>query len=368
MLGSPRRVPGSPRRVPGSPRRARRLATSLASALLLIGTATACGSSGDGSGPDDAAPANGAFPVSLTHKYGSTTVKSEPQRIVTVGLTDQDAVLALGQVPVGTTEWLGGYKGAIGPWAADKLGSAEAPTVLKDTGTGPQTEKIAALRPDLILAVHGGLTKEQYTTLSKFAPVVAQPKEYNDFGVPWQQQTRTIGKALGKEPAAKKVVTGVEAEFRTAAGKNPAFGKSSAVMATPYEGIFAFGGQDPRSRVLTGLGFTLPSDLDKVIGDEFGANISKERTDLLDTDAIVWIASDPAKDEAKLNKNALYADLDVAKEDREVYVAEASDYGNSVSFVSVLSLPYMLERLVPQLASAVDGDTATKVKQHAGSQ
>lgn len=53
----------------------------------------------------------------------------------------------------------------------------------------------------------------------------------------------------------------------------------------------------------------------------------------------VCIATDPAKDEAELDKNVLYADL-----------------------------PYMLERLVPQLASAVDGDTATKVKQHAGSQ
>ncbi|MFC8125820.1 iron-siderophore ABC transporter substrate-binding protein [Streptomyces sp. NPDC057302] len=354
--------------MPVSARRTR-LATAFAAALLLLGTATACGS-GDGSdtGSDDAGSANGAFPVSIAHKYGSTTVKAEPKRIVTVGLTDQDAVLALGKVPVGTTEWLGGYKGAIGPWATDELGGAKAPTVLKDTGTGPQTEKIAALRPDLILAVYGGLTKEQYTTLSKFAPVVAQPKEYNDFGVPWQQQTKTIGKALGQEAKAKKLVTGVEADFKTAAEENPDFAGSSAVMATPYEGIFAFGSQDPRSRVLAGLGFTLPGDLDKVIGDEFGANISKERTDLLDTDAIVWIATDPAKDEAKLDKNPLYGDLDVAKEDREVYVAEASDYGNSVSFVSVLSLPYMLERLVPQLASAVDGDTATKVKQHAGSQ
>jgi len=51
----------------------------------------------------------------------------------------------------------------------------------------------------------------------------------------------------------------------------------------------------------------------------------------------------------------------VAKEDREVYVKETSDYGNSVSFVTVLSLPYMLDRLVPQPAAAVDGDSATKV-------
>ncbi|MEU9185742.1 iron-siderophore ABC transporter substrate-binding protein [Streptomyces sp. NPDC048484] len=349
--------------MPGSSRGAR-LVAALASALLLFTTAAACGSDDDSdaaAATDRSASANSAFPVTLAHKYGSTTVKSEPKRIVTVGLTDQDAVLALGKVPVGTTEWLGGYKGAIGPWAADKLGGAKAPTVLKDTGTGPQTEKIAALRPDLILAVYGGLTKDQYTTLSKFAPVVAQPKEYNDFGVPWQQQTGIIGKALGQESKAKDLVKGVEGRFAAAAKDNPEFSRSTGVMATPYEGIFVFGSQDPRSRVLSDLGFKLPTDLDKVIGDEFGANISKERTDLLDTDAVVWIVSDTAKDGAKLHKNALYADLDVAKQGREVFVEETADYGNSVSFVSVLSLPYMLERLVPQLAAAVDGDTATKV-------
>jgi len=348
--------------------RGTRLAAVFASALLLLGTATACGSDKD-SGSDAAAEqttaASSAFPVTIAHKFGSTTIKAEPKRIVTVGLTDQDPVLALGKVPVGTTEWLGGYKGAIGPWAADKLGSAAVPTVLTDTGTGPQTEKIAALKPDLILSVYGGLTKEQYETLSKFAPVVAQPKEYNDYGVPWQQQTEIIGKALGQEDKAKELVSGVEADFKEAAAKNAEFAKSTAVMATPYEGLFVYGSQDPRSRVLTDLGFKLPTDLDKVIGDEFGANISKERTDLLDTGAIVWIVSDVDKDAAKLHKNALYGDLNVVKQGREVYVKESSDYGNSVSFVSVLSLPYMLERLVPQLAAAVDGDTATKVSQPA---
>ncbi|MFE9642799.1 iron-siderophore ABC transporter substrate-binding protein [Streptomyces sp. NPDC006365] len=349
--------------------RGTRLATALVSALLLFTTATACGSGDDSEAAAENAgnkeSANSAFPVSIPHKYGNTSIKAEPKRIVTVGLTDQDAVLALGKVPVGTTEWLGGYKGAIGPWAADKLGSSKAPTVLKDTGTGPQTEKIAALKPDLILAVYGGLTKEQYETLSKFAPVVAQPKAYNDYGVPWQEQTEIIGKALGQEAQAKELVEGVQADFKKAAGDNPDFAGKTAVMATPYEGMFVFGSQDPRSRLLTDLGFKLPTDLDKVIGDEFGANISKERTDLLDTDALVWIVSDVAKDEAKLDKNALYADLNVAKQDREVFVPETSDYGNSVSFVTVLSLPYMLDRLVPQLAAAVDGDTATKVEQPA---
>jgi iron complex transport system substrate-binding protein len=110
--------------------RGTRLAAALASALLLFATAAACGSDDDSeAGADQSASANSAFPVPLPHRYGSSTIEEEPKRIVTVGLTDQDAVLALGKVPVGTTEWLGGYKGAIGPWAADRLGSAKAPTV-----------------------------------------------------------------------------------------------------------------------------------------------------------------------------------------------------------------------------------------------
>ncbi|MFE0627633.1 iron-siderophore ABC transporter substrate-binding protein [Streptomyces sp. NPDC058864] len=350
--------------------RATRFAGLLASVLMLVGAVAGCGSSdspSDASKPGSGSTkaASSTFPVTIAHKYGSTTIKAEPKRVVTVGLTDQDAVLALGTVPVGTTEWIGGYKGAVGPWAQDKLGSAAAPTVLKDTGTGPQVEKIAALRPDLILALYSGLTKAQYDTLSKFAPVVAQPKEFNDYGIPWQQQTETIGKALGKADEATKLVEGVEAKFAEAKKANPAFAEATAVMATPYEGTFVYGSQDARSRLLADLGLKLPADLDKVIGDTFGANISKERTDLLDQSVAVWIVPDTTGAVAKLHKDKLYADLKVVKEGREVFVQESGDYGNAVSLSTVLSIPYVLDRLVPQLAAAVDGDPATKVEQPA---
>ncbi|MFG2954902.1 iron-siderophore ABC transporter substrate-binding protein [Streptomyces sp. NPDC048291] len=354
--------------------RVSRLTGLLASVILLTATAVACGSSDsdNDSGSSSSSSSSGAegssadaFPVTIAHKFGSTTIKSAPERIVTVGLTDQDAVLALGKVPVGTTEWLGGYKGAIGPWAQDKLGSSPAPTVLKDTGTGPQVEKIAALKPDLILAVYSGLTKTQYESLSKFAPVVAQPKQYNDYGVPWQQQTEEIGQALGKADEAKTLVSGVEAKFAAAKKANPAFSGATAVMATPYQGVFVYGSEDPRSRLLSDLGFSLPKDLDKVIGDQFGAQISKERYDLLDQDVAVWIAPDTTTSVTKLHSDPVYGDLNVVKQGREVYIKETSDYGNAVSLSTVLSIPYVLDRLVPQLAAAVDGKASTKVEQPA---
>ncbi|MEV5409044.1 iron-siderophore ABC transporter substrate-binding protein [Thermopolyspora sp. NPDC052614] len=339
----------------------------LATVALLVTTLVACGSGGAPAAtgaPTGGAASGGAaaYPVTVEHKFGSTTVTAEPQRIVTVGLTDQDAVLALGKVPVATTEWFGGFKGAIGPWATQALGGGATPTVLTDTGTGPQIEKIAALKPDLILALYSGLTKEQYEALSKFAPVVAQPAAYNDYGIPWQEQTRIVGKVLGKPDEADKLVKGVEDRFAQARAKHPEFAAATGVVATPYEGFFVYGSQDPRSRTLAALGFKLPADLDKVIGNRFGANISKERGDLLDQDVIVWTVPDIAKDSAALREDPLYKDLGVVKEGREVYVGEGTHHGAAFSFVTVLSLPYLLDRLVPQLADAVDGDPATQVE------
>ncbi|PCG86263.1 iron ABC transporter substrate-binding protein [Streptomyces sp. WZ.A104] len=340
-----------------------RLTAVAASALLLFGAA-ACGSDegGDAAAPSaDDSPRKGAYPVTLDHKYGATTLKAEPQRIVTVGLSDQDAVLALGKVPVGTTEWFGEFKGAIGPWAEKALGDKPRPTVLHDDGTGPQVEKIASLRPDLILALYSGLTKDQYRTLSKIAPVVAQPKDGPDWGISWQDQTAQVGKALGKSEEAAELVAKTEKHINDAAAAHPEFKGRTAVMATPYEGMYVYGSQDNRSRVLNGLGFQLPAGLDKVVGDAFGANISKERTDLLDTDAAVWIVADPDKDAKKLHANPLYGKLDVVEEGREVMVKESSHFGSAISFVTPLSIPYTVDRLVPMLSAAVDGKTDTKV-------
>ncbi|MYQ49142.1 ATP-binding cassette domain-containing protein [Streptomyces sp. SID4985] len=89
---------------------------------------------------------------------------------------------------------------------------------------------------------------------------------------------------------AKQLVKGVQDKFSAAKKAHPDFAGKTAVMATPYQGVFVFGSQDPRSRLLADLGFSLPKDLDKLIGDQFGANISKERYDLLDQDVAVWIA------------------------------------------------------------------------------
>ncbi|MEU4221824.1 iron-siderophore ABC transporter substrate-binding protein [Actinoplanes sp. NPDC026623] len=342
----------------------RRTATVAAAGLILF--LGACGPNPEPAGSGDVGAAAGAtgFPVALPHRYGTTNITAEPKRIVTVGLVEQDALLALGVVPTATTEWFGAKPGAVWPWAEAALGGAAKPQVLTNTD-GIQFEKVAALRPDLILAVYSGLTAEDYATLSKIAPTVAQPKDSIDYGVKWQDLTRTVGSAVGRKAQADRLVADVEARFATVRKEHPEFAGATGLMATTWEGYYVYGPQDSRGRLLTDLGFKLPDGLAEVTGKEFGANLSKERTDLLDTGALIWLVDKYAPDKAKVQADPLYAKLKVKTEGRDVYLENEEVLGAATSFVSVLSLPLLLDKLVPQLAAAVDGNPATAVKRAA---
>ncbi|MFD9660549.1 hypothetical protein ACFWAY_02810 [Rhodococcus sp. NPDC059968] len=48
----------------------------------------------------------------VTHKKGTTEVPDNPRRIVTIGYSDQDTLLAFGRQPVGVTDWYGDYPDA----------------------------------------------------------------------------------------------------------------------------------------------------------------------------------------------------------------------------------------------------------------
>jgi iron complex transport system substrate-binding protein len=348
-------------------RRTRRSLTGALLALLAVTGLAACGDDGDPTGDTSstAGAEASAFPVSIEHKFGTTEITAEPERIVVVGLVEQDALLSLGVVPVATTEWFGEKPGAIWPWATEKLAGATPPEVLTNVD-GIQFEKLAALKPDLILGIYSGLTPEDYATLSKIAPTVAQPKGGIDFGVAWQDLTRTVGKAVGKATEADRVVAGAEAKIAAAKEANPAFAGKTALMATNYEGYWVYGTQDPRGRLLTDLGFTLPEGLDAVTGTEFGANLGRKRTDLLDTDVLVWLVPAYDADKAKIQADPPYAKLGVSAEGRDVYLEDEEVLGAATSFISALSIPYLMDNLVPQLAAAVDGNPATPVVRAAG--
>jgi iron complex transport system substrate-binding protein len=342
-----------------------RSARVLAACALAALTLTACGgddsaSGGAAAGGSGGAAATGepsALPVTIKHKYGETTVTEAPKRVVVAGLREQDALLALGIVPVGTTEWYGEHPGAIFPWAEDALGTAPKPTVLSYTD-GIQAERIAALQPDLIIAIYSGLSAKDYATLSKLAPTIAQPPGQVDYGSSWQDELLITGKAVGKPTEAQEILEETEAKIAAAAKAHPEFKGQTGVMASTYQGVYVYGPQDTRSRLLVDLGFTFPKALENIGGKQFGGQLSGERLDLLDVGTVLWFANPDSA--ARVRKDPVYSKLDVRREGRDVFLAEEGTLYEATSFISVLSIPLLLDELVPRLAAAADGNPATK--------
>jgi len=342
------------------------LAGAAAIALTLSATLSACGGSNEDD-PEDAgtSTSTASFPITVEHKFGTTEVPAEPKRIVTVGLTDQDAVLAMGTVPVAVTNWFGEAEGRIFEWATDDLDAAANNPL--DDGDLPEVltsekefEKVAALQPDLITAVYAGITEQDYEKLSKIAPVVAAPlnaegEPYVDYGTPWQEATVIIGTAMGQQEKAEKAVADVQAQLDQVKEDHPEFAGKTAATLAAYEGIFVYGNQDPRGRFLTDIGFTFPENLKRFSEENFGESISAENAAEVDLDALVWVNGA----EATNDMVPTYKNLTVAKEGRDVFIAEDDEIYIASSFVTVLSLPFIIEKEVPRLVAAVDGDPST---------
>jgi iron complex transport system substrate-binding protein len=333
-------------------RRPSRLAVPLLAVALAAGL-SACGGSDDPSGVSDAAAtgsAGGAFPVSIENKFGTTEIESAPERVVTVGFNDLDFVLALGTTPVGTRANLG-YDATQRPWV-DAAARKELPTVGE---TEIDVEKVAALKPDLIVGVYSFIDQQTYDQLSAIAPTLAQTDEYADGATPWQQQTLLTGKALGREDRAEDLVAEVEGEFAQARKDHPGFAGRS--VAVDYNGVagsdhFLMGADDLRSQFFTALGFTVPAA---------STAVSNEQLDLLDQDLLIGGGYGPTDAVAT---NPLFTSLKAVQEDRTVYLgAYTDDLMGALGYGSPLALPYLLEQVEAALGQATDGDPATKVAQ-----
>ena len=326
----------------------------LAAVLLALALA-ACGDDDNSSSPSSTKAA-GAFPVSVQHKYGTTEVKEAPKRVVTVGYTDQDAVLALGVVPVGVGDFLGGYEWRKRPWAQAALKGASPKVV---SGQQINFEAVAAQRPDLIIAINAGLKKADYEKLTKIAPTVAQSGDYIDFGMPWEEQTLLVGRALGREAEAEKVVARVKAKFASVREEHPEFAGRTAILAYGGpDGYGAYAAQDTRSRFLADLGFKTPPEVDKLAKQSFFVQFSQEQFRLMDQDAVLMYGK-----RGDVLDNPVFKRLDAVREDRVIYLDLTDQFAGALGFASALSLDYLLDEAAPQLANAVDGKPSTKVEQ-----
>jgi iron complex transport system substrate-binding protein len=324
-----------------------------------LGLLTACGGGPDAAAPAAAAPAGapGGFPLTVEHSKGVTEIASAPQRVVTVGFSDQDPVLAMGVRPVGVTDWYGDHPYATWPWAQDELGAAQPAVLNRGAFTGTpdyRYEEIAALSPDLIIGLYTSMDDTQYQTLSRIAPTVAPPAGYPEWGAPWDEYTRLAGRALGVPERAEQLIAGVDAQLEVVREANPLFEGRTAVVAERFEGgqSFVRSPNDPRSQLVAALGFTIPPEIGELAGDMDGATISDEEMALLDRDVLLWNIGFTPEIRQDIESAPLYSQLEVVQAGRSVFVDDPL-ISAAWTWGTVLSLPSVIDALVVQLARVI---------------
>ena len=329
--------------------RARTVLPALAAATLLAG----CGSAEEpaASAAENGSADSGAFPVSVEHTFGSTEIEEQPERVVVLGWNAQDVVYALGVEPVGMPSYpYGGGDDGVLPWN-DEYYDPEVTTLL-DTADGPPLEAIAALRPDVILAPYEGFDESVYEDLSGIAPTVAYPGEA--WTTPWRDQTRMIGQALGMEEEAEQLIAETEEQVAAVAEEHPEFeGLTFAYTSLGAEALYLYLPSDPRVQLIEDLGFTTAPSVEElasgVDAGTFYAQLSLEQAPEIESDVLVGFtdgltAQEAVDSDLYSSVPAIGSGAAVVLDDQEVAAASSS--------VSVLSIPYVLDELVDDLADA----------------
>jgi iron complex transport system substrate-binding protein len=299
--------------------------------------------------------AQDAFPVTITHVYGETTIPAAPKRIVTIGWITQDAVLALGQVPVAIPEqmWGGDAKGVL-PWvreAIDKLGGPEPKIINFDTGI--PFEDVLATNPDLILAPYSGVTKEQYDRLSAIAPTVAYSKDA--WASTLQEVLQVTGKALGKSDEAAALIAATDKKLADQAAAHPEFAGKIFTFGSLWvgdNGMNVYSKTDPRVQLVEQLGLKASAgveELSKQPGYFF--TVSWENLPSLDADVVISLDEGDAASDALYAQDVFQRFAPVAK-GRLLRLSDKS-FVMATSAPSVLSIPWMLDRFVPELAATL---------------
>lgn len=154
---------------------------------------------------------------SVQHEMGKTQICRQPQRIVALGPSMMELLLALEKQPVGYADLLGFHRGdfdnpsqqipLLGNRVTQSVGNV-------GTSSNPSLEAIARLKPDLILGTEAN--REQYATLSQIAPTLILPYGTGD---DWQRSLQMVAQVLGHPEQAQKVLEAHNQRLATARQK-----------------------------------------------------------------------------------------------------------------------------------------------------
>jgi iron complex transport system substrate-binding protein len=227
------------------------LRTALAvvgAAGLLVGT-VGCGSSSD----DKTTPAAG---VTITQANGVTEFPVGSEKRIVAASTAIDNLLALGIKPVAVVQ-IG--QALPTPWEHGKL---DGVPVLKvtDQKTAP-VEQIASYKPDLYVGDEFSTDATNFKALSGVTKVLGGVT--GDGGVTgWKPQLQALGKILGKEQQAQRVIDDDAENVAALAAKYPGLKGKTALVTQYIAGSATFNlvadPKDPANSLFAELGMAVP--------------------------------------------------------------------------------------------------------------
>ncbi len=336
--------------------RTSRLLALGATAALAV-TLSACSSSA----PESTATTGGnpasddAFPVTIEHVYGETTIDEKPERVATIAWANHEVPLALGIVPVGMSKatWGDDDDNGILPWVEEKLDELGGETpVLFDETDGIDYEAVADTAPDVILAAYSGLTQEEYDTLSKIAPVVAYPDVA--WGTSVDDMVEMNAKALGLEAEGEALIEDLHADADAALAANSALEGKKVLFAyfdpSDLSQIGYYTAADTRPGYLHDLGLPLPAIVEEnADSDQFYLQVSAEEAQKFDdVDVLVTYGDDSTL--ATLQADPLLSKIPAIAEGRVAILPDATPIAASAN-PSALSIPWGLEDYLAILAA-----------------
>ncbi|MDP8930111.1 MAG: iron-siderophore ABC transporter substrate-binding protein [Actinomycetota bacterium] len=277
------------------------------SALLVVVSCLALTACGVAPQPETAPPPTAvdgteqaAFPRTLTHAMGTTTIPAPPQRVVVLDTGELDSVTALGITPVGAV------RAPVEDGLLDYLQAETQGTQLVGTISEPDLEKIATLNPDLILS--SKLRHEAiYDELSQIAPTVFT----ETVGVVWKDNFLVHAEALGAQEQAAKMLADYE-QRANELGQRVGDRTISLVRFLPDE-IRLYQKESFIGTILSDVGLPRPPSQDVA---DFAAVVGPEQVELMDGDVIFYTSYGPPGETAQpqVVTSQLWQNLDAVQQ------------------------------------------------------
>jgi iron complex transport system substrate-binding protein len=257
----------------------RRLFVAVVLPAAVVFAATGCTVAGATSPDASAGPsATDAGTHLVEHARGETEVPNDVQRVVVLEPVQLDTTVALGVIPVGAAV-LNEAAGVPAYLGEDAAGITTVGTVPE-----PSVEKIAALKPDLILGTesrHSAL----YDQLSTIAPTVFMATQTD----PWTDNVALVARALGDEAGADQLLADYTDRCAEIADTYDVAGMT-AQFVRPRDGILTlYGPTSFAGSTLECAGFTIP---ERDWEESISVDISPERVLEAQADLVLVSATD----------------------------------------------------------------------------